>query len=317
MSEPIKPPEPGQVLRVRRWPDVFETSKSRGYGSLTWISVPNSFDSTGFISMCAEFDGLELSAVYGSWQALLVVVSRAPRKELRGYLCGDRGQLYNTKMLSVISRLCVEGFELLIPWAIKEGWLEWAQPGEPYLTGGPQTFSSTVAGPPPVSVEAVAGTAEEPNTPPAPEPAPPEPEPASDWLTITGALQAQGVNAAAKAVKTAQANGWTVEHGCSVVAFARDRPGAFDGFKVYNRWQLAADVPPDQGWPEPSKEFQKAESGRKKAAALTAGQDAEKQRRRKAAAAAAAERAAGGVSTMGETLTKRRAKMTPSTGPEK
>lgn len=266
--EPIKPPVEGQVLRVRRWSEVFETAKSRGYTQLSWISVPNSFDSAGYLSMCAEFDGLELGAVYGAWNALCLQVSRAPKKELRGYLCGDRGQLHNTKMLHLITRQPIEAFELLIPWAIKEGWLEWAFPGESYTS------------PCPVPGESLAGSL--PNEPDQTKPnktPPNEPTASPEWGEIVSALNAQGVEAATKAVNMAKAAGWTQNHAAEVLKAVSDRPGAFKPFQIYARWQLPASVGPDDGWPEPSKAFKAGQLAARRLAAAERQQVEAKERR--------------------------------------
>jgi hypothetical protein len=113
----------------------------------------------------------------------------------------------------------------------------------------------------------------------------------TDWRQITTALQAAGVKASAGAVKAAAAAGWTVADAAAVLAEYRSKPGAWQPFELYQRFQLAASVPPPNGWPEPSDEW----LAKKRADALYERQQAEERRRKEHAAQVAAERAAGPI----------------------
>lgn len=123
----------------------------------------------------------------------------------------------------------------------------------------------------------------------------------TDWRQITTALQAAGVKASAGAVKAAAAAGWTVADAAAVLAEYRSKPGAWQPFDLYQRFQLAASVPPPDGWPEPSDEW----LAKKRADALYERQQAEERRRKEHAAQVAAERAAGPIKLDRNRLKKR------------
>lgn len=130
MSESaLTPPEPGMVLRVCRWSEVFETAKSRGYANLPWISVPTGFNSTGLQCLLDSFDPREAAALYGAWVALLKVAATAP---VRGVLAGRNGEQYTSRRIARLSGFMDAGlFDELIRWALNGNeagcfaWLEW------------------------------------------------------------------------------------------------------------------------------------------------------------------------------------------------
>ena len=127
-----------QILAVSRWREVFETAESRRHGSLNWISVPVTFNSTGLQKMLDDFEPIKAAALYGAWMALLKVAATAPD---RGILAGHKGEPYTPGRLARLSGFAQSLFDELIPWCLKVGWLVTAQPmlGLPDLTGPNQT----------------------------------------------------------------------------------------------------------------------------------------------------------------------------------
>lgn len=132
---PIGPPEPGMVLRICRWPSVFETSKTRGYKTLPRVMIPNSCDSSGYQQILDDFgeaDGgpsLLSDAVYKAFISCVKLASRAP---VRGYLAGDRGECITSRRIARLTATSFEAVEELIPWAIRNCWMEWARVGDPW-----------------------------------------------------------------------------------------------------------------------------------------------------------------------------------------
>lgn len=137
--EPLKPPVDGQVLRIARWREVFETAHSRKNKVLTWISCPVSFNSTGYQKLLDHHDEWTAAALYGGWLALCQL---AAQSELRGVLCGQKGEAYNTRRIARLTGLGVEIFEALLPWALSVGWLEWARPEDDYSQFEPAESST-------------------------------------------------------------------------------------------------------------------------------------------------------------------------------
>lgn len=299
-SEPLRPPVDGQVLRVARWPEVFETAHSRKHRSLQWISCPVSFNSTGYQRLLDSFDTWEAAALYGGWQALCQL---AAQSELRGRLCGQKGEPYNTRRIARLTGMGLEIFEVLIPWALQVGWLEWSLPDAPYSDS-----DSPVAEPvAEVSENTGHATDSEPvpqvgivdsEASPLPNPTQPNPtrqnptQPCAEggdvWNAVQQQLQLLGVTAPAVAIRNAKGLGWSSDHAASVVAWARDRPGAWNGYALFQRFQLPASVPAADGWPEPSAEW----AARKTADRLYSQQQAEEARRKAAKASARASPAA-------------------------
>jgi hypothetical protein len=109
-----------QIYAISRWQEVFEKSDARKAKSLTWISCPVSFNSTGYQSLLEEFDGVTAAALYGAWLALCQVAATSP---IRGQLSGQKGEPYSAGRIARLSGLPSELFEKLLPWAIKVGWL--------------------------------------------------------------------------------------------------------------------------------------------------------------------------------------------------
>lgn len=109
-----------QIYAISRWQEVFEKSDARKAKSLTWISCPVSFNSTGYQSLLEEFDGMTAAALYGAWLALCQVAATSP---IRGQLSGQKGEPYTAGRIARLSGLPAELFEKLLPWCIKVGWL--------------------------------------------------------------------------------------------------------------------------------------------------------------------------------------------------
>ncbi len=273
-KEPLKPPEKGLVLRVVNWPEVFENARSmgdrripgkRGYVNMGWVANPCQINSTGYQTLLDSFDSLEALTIYGAWCVLTnKVASQAP---LRGRLCGEKGEPYNTRRIARISGVgSPDGFELLIPWALEVGWLEWAFPFEPY-PGFEHTYicpfhpkwnplpdgQSTVGRP----------TVDEKKTPDQTRPDLTKPHPTKpvgggdlllgSWDEVQSRLEKLGVIANAKAVKAARAACWTLEHATAVIRHYESMPGAYgSAYTLRARFEEPAETDPQDGWPEPS-----------------------------------------------------------------
>lgn len=109
------------VYAINKFDQKFVKSDSRKMRVPLWLSLPTSFDSTGYHALHDEFDGATACMLYGAWCILLKIAAVAP---VRGQLCGQKGEPYSFKRLERDSRgVPAEVFEKLFEWAIRIGWL--------------------------------------------------------------------------------------------------------------------------------------------------------------------------------------------------
>ena len=101
------------VLRVSKWRDTFERAESRKLKTLTWVSLPTSFTSSGYQAMLDEF-GDEASSIYGAWCALVVIAAGC---NVRGVLADSRGNPLKPSWFARMTGFPVEVFSKLIVWA--------------------------------------------------------------------------------------------------------------------------------------------------------------------------------------------------------
>ncbi len=114
-----------EVWRIAKWTETFETSDSRNYKSLPWVSVPTTLCSNGYQSLVEEF-GAEAPAIYGAWNAMVAVASKCP---VRGTLATSKGVAYSLERIireAYMHPDCLPIFQKLVDWASTEavGWIE-------------------------------------------------------------------------------------------------------------------------------------------------------------------------------------------------
>jgi hypothetical protein len=114
-----------EVWRIAKWSETFETSDSRTYKSLPWVSVPTTLCSNGYQSLVEEF-GAEAPAIYGAWNAMVAVASKCP---VRGTLATSKGVAYSLERIireAYMHPDCLPIFQKLVAWASSEavGWIE-------------------------------------------------------------------------------------------------------------------------------------------------------------------------------------------------
>jgi len=110
-----------KIYAVSKWRETFETSDSRRYKELSWVSVPNNMASNGYVEMISHFGRDEAPSIYGAWIALVLIASRCPA---RGVLCTSSAVGLSVDRLSFLSHFSSSVFEKLLPWAESVGWLE-------------------------------------------------------------------------------------------------------------------------------------------------------------------------------------------------
>lgn len=118
------------VWRIAKWTETFETSDSRNYKSLPWVSTPTTLCSNGYQSMVEHF-GVDAPAAYGAWNALVAVASKCPT---RGTLATSKGVPYSLERIireAYMHPDCLPVFKRLVEWASSEdvGWIEDATQG--------------------------------------------------------------------------------------------------------------------------------------------------------------------------------------------
>lgn len=110
------------VYKIAKWSETYETSESRRYKTLTWVSMPVGFDSNGY-QLLIEHHPDDSAAMYGAWCALVSIAAK----------CGNRGVLANSKGEPLTPERCArlaymqpEPFRKLFAWASSEDvrWLE-------------------------------------------------------------------------------------------------------------------------------------------------------------------------------------------------
>lgn len=121
------------VYEVARWAEVFETSESRKYKTLTWISERTNFDSTGWQAGLDEFGPVEWPRVYGNWMILLRVAATA---KVRGRLSGDKGEAWTAFRIARPSGCDPVGIIEAFNFAVKIGWLVPVDPSPEDSPGG-------------------------------------------------------------------------------------------------------------------------------------------------------------------------------------
>lgn len=114
-----------EVWRIAKWSETFETSDSRNYKSLPWVSVPTTLCSNGYQSLVEEF-GADAPAIYGAWNAMVAVASKCP---VRGTLATSKGVPYSLERIireAYMHPDCLLVFQRLVAWASSEsvGWIE-------------------------------------------------------------------------------------------------------------------------------------------------------------------------------------------------
>jgi len=105
---------------IAKWQETFETSESKRYKNLTWVSLPIGLNSNGYHELVFQF-GEEAPAIYGAWCALLAVAAQAP---VRGTLASSKGP-YTLARIAVETRMPEVVFAKLFKWALQPevGWL--------------------------------------------------------------------------------------------------------------------------------------------------------------------------------------------------
>ncbi len=78
---------PRPLYRIRDWNELFETSQSRKYKALSWVSIPNQHDGKGYRRLMRMPNG---PALYGAWIAIVTVASKCRE---RGVLADESGPL--------------------------------------------------------------------------------------------------------------------------------------------------------------------------------------------------------------------------------
>jgi hypothetical protein len=145
-----------RLLRIKNWNDTHENSRSRACDTLHWVSIPNAFDTPGYIRMVAGKDG---AAIWGAWCAMVMLASRPKDRARRGCLVDDTGTPYTAEDIASITRLPVKTITAAIERARSPsvGWLEEVvvpdmqatpdrQPGDGRVTGDCQPGDGRVTG---------------------------------------------------------------------------------------------------------------------------------------------------------------------------
>jgi hypothetical protein len=119
MSEPEFSPK--VIYQINRWSEVFETSVSRRYETLTWVSERVSFLGSGW-QKGLDDHGDQWLAVYGAWM-VIVRIAASNKREYRGILCGEKGEPISASRIARIPGVSTKAIQECLSWAVKVGWL--------------------------------------------------------------------------------------------------------------------------------------------------------------------------------------------------
>ncbi len=110
-----------KTYRIRKWQETFETSDSRRFKTLAWVSLPVGFTSNGYHELITQF-GDRAPEIYGAWCALLSVAAQAP---VRGLLASSKGP-YSLRRVACETRMPERIFQELFDWAATPSvaWIE-------------------------------------------------------------------------------------------------------------------------------------------------------------------------------------------------
>ncbi|MBN2579132.1 MAG: hypothetical protein JXB10_09090 [Pirellulales bacterium] len=106
------------MLRVKDWDLLFENSRTRGYGRLGWVPIPNKHDSDGYTQLIEHEHG---ASHYGAWCLIVQVASKC---KPRGTLIREGGTAHDASSLARITRIGAHVFREAIPRFLEIGWLE-------------------------------------------------------------------------------------------------------------------------------------------------------------------------------------------------
>ena len=112
-----------QVWAIAKWEDIFEKSDCRKLKTLSWISLPTGFNSTGYSLMLEEF-GDDAAAIYGAWCALIKVAATCNR---RGVLATTSGKPLRLSHIARLTGFPQVFFERLFKWASSDD-VKWLVP---------------------------------------------------------------------------------------------------------------------------------------------------------------------------------------------
>ena len=124
---------PAVIYQINRWSEVFETAQSRRYDTLTWVSERVTFLGSGWQRGLDDW-GDKWLAVYGAWM-VIVRIAAANKKEVRGVLCGEKGEPFSASRIARIPGVSAQAIQECLSWAVKVGWLI------PYVKPGSETTS--------------------------------------------------------------------------------------------------------------------------------------------------------------------------------
>ena len=112
------------IYRIVDWSENFETAKSRGYKTLTWIAVPVNLGGAFMSALHDEFEE-RAATMYGVWIGVLQLAATMP---CRGLFRDSRGNPVPIRRMARVTMFDKEDIESVLTWAIREGWVESLNP---------------------------------------------------------------------------------------------------------------------------------------------------------------------------------------------
>jgi hypothetical protein len=111
-----------RLYKISRWGELYENSRSRTLGNLTWVIVPNRHDGEHYTSIITHKDGAE---VFSAWNLILQVASKC---NPRGILIKDNGNPHDSTSLSTKTRAPKSWFDKAFSFLEENtDWLEWVE----------------------------------------------------------------------------------------------------------------------------------------------------------------------------------------------
>lgn len=113
----------GEIMRIRKWSETFETAKTRKLCGLQWFSCPSGIDSAGYLSLMAH--GADGVLAIGVFQGICQW-SATCRPVIRGLLARSDGKPLSTRQLALTLRMPEEVVKKALELLSRDdvGWIE-------------------------------------------------------------------------------------------------------------------------------------------------------------------------------------------------
>jgi hypothetical protein len=106
------------LLKIARWDDLYENSRTRDMKRMQWVPVPCKFDGDGYIELVTRHKNGP--GHYAAWMALLLAAARC---DPRGTMLRSNGTPHDMATISAMTKIPKSLLEEALPRIIEIGWI--------------------------------------------------------------------------------------------------------------------------------------------------------------------------------------------------